>query len=470
MDPIARHAAARPSAPALLFGEEEERSYAALDRAVAHRRAQLGAIGVQPGDRVGLHAPRSARLVTILWALWRHGAVAVPLSTRLPPAEVGQAARRAGCSLLLSDSSAVAEAGPDDVTVRSPGALPVASGIEDGERTLVPDRPATILYTSGSTGTPKAALHTWRNHLYSAKGANANMPLREGDRWLLTLPLYHVGGLAPLVRCAVAGAAVLVPAADRSLADSLRRRRATYASLVPIQLRRLLDADEGAPPPSVRGLLIGGGPIPPSLVRRAQVRGWPVLASYGCTEMASQVTTTGLGAARAVPRSAGRRLPHRRLRIDGGEILVAGPPLFDGYVTADGIEDPRRADGWYPTGDRGWIDAAGRLRVLGRTDRMFVSGGENVHPEEIEEALERLSGVERAIVVPVPDADYGARPVAFVEGSNSGRAEALSAALAERLPGFKIPEAFHPLRLPMGEEGVTVDRERLKRRARALHR
>jgi O-succinylbenzoic acid--CoA ligase len=364
----------------------------------------------------------------------------------------------------------VAEAGPDDVTVRSPGELPEGETSGEHVSSPDPDRPATILYTSGSTGTPKAALHTWRNHLYSAKGANANMPLREGDRWLLTLPLYHVGGLAPLVRCALAGAAVVVPAADRSLADSLRRRRATYASLVPTQLRRLLDADEDAPPSSVRGLLIGGGPIPPTLVRRAQERGWPVLASYGCTEMASQVTTTGLGAARAALESAGRRLPHRRLRIDDGEILVAGPPLFDGYVTADGIEDPRRADGWYPTGDRGRIDAAGRLRVLGRTDRMFVSGGENVQPEEIEEALERLSGVERAIVVPVPDPEYGARPVAFVDGPTAGRGEALSAALAERLPGFKIPEAFHPLRSPRDEEGLTVDREQLKRRARALHR
>jgi O-succinylbenzoic acid--CoA ligase len=395
--------------------------------------------------------------------------VAVPLSTRLPPAEVGRAARRVGCRLLLSESDAVAEARPGAVTVRSPGRLPAEGATRGEDRSLDADRPATILHTSGTTGTPKAALHTWANHLYSAKGANANMPLREGDRWLLTLPLYHVGGLAPLVRCAIAGAGGVLPCPEQTLAENLRSGAVTYLSLVPTQFRRLLAATEGAPPSSLRGVLLGGGPIPSALVRRAQARGWPILASYGCTEMASQVTTTALGARDSALESAGRRLPHRRLRIDDGEIQVAGPPLFEGYVTADGVEDPRTGDGWYATGDRGRIDAAGRLHVLGRIDRMFVSGGENIQPEEIEEVLQQLSGVERAVVVPVPHPEYGARPVAFVDGSDPGTAEGLSAALAERLPGFKIPDAFHPLTPQPDSDGVKVDHEQLERRARALH-
>jgi len=466
MDPIARHALARPSAPALL-GAEEERTYAALDRAVAHRLRQLRAVGVRPGDRVGLHAPRSARLVTLFWALWRLGAVAVPLSTRLPPAEVGAAARRTGCRLLFTERDAVAEASPESLPVRRPDRLPDAGSTGAETQSPGPDRPATILHTSGSTGTPKAALHTWANHLYSAKGANANMPLREGDRWLLSLPLYHVGGLAPLVRCALVGAAVVLPSPEQTLADDLRRRDVTYVSLVPTQFRRLLAATEGPPPESLRGVLLGGGPIPSALVRQAQARRWPVLASYGCTEMASQVTTTALGA--AALDSAGRCLPHRRLRIEDGEVQVAGPTLFEGYVTADGLEDPRTATGWYPTGDRGRIDAQGRLHVLGRMDRMFVSGGENVQPEEIEEALQQMAGVERAVVVPVSHPEYGARPVAFVDGPDPGTAEALSASLAEQLPGFKIPDAFHPLTSHCGSDGLTVDHDHLRRRARVLY-
>jgi len=363
----------------------------------------------------------------------------------------------------------VAEASPESLPVRRPDRLPDAVSTGGEGPSLDPDRPATILHTSGTSGTPKAALHTWVNHLYSAKGANANMPLREGDRWLLSLPLYHVGGLAPLVRCAIAGAAVVLPSSEQTLAENLRRGDVTYLSLVPTQFRRLLDAIEGPPPSSLRGVLLGGGPIPSVLVQRAQARRWPVLASYGCTEMASQVTTTALGTMGSALESAGRRLPHRRLRIDDGEIQVAGRPLFEGYVTADGVADSRTEDGWYPTGDRGRIDAAGRLHVLGRMDRMFVSGGENVQPEEIEEVLQQVSGVERAVVVSVSDPDYGARPVAFVDGPDTVSAEALSTALAEQLPGFKIPDAFHPLTPEPDTGGLKVDHEHLERRARALH-
>jgi len=467
MDPITRYATARPEAPALL-ADRTQLSYEALDRAVAHRCRQLRAAGVRDGDRVGLHGPRSPRFVTLLWGLWRLGAVAVPLSTRLPPAEVERSARRAGCGLLLSQSDAVQEA-TEAVRTQPPATLPdpARSGREANEPDA--DRPATILFTSGSTGPPKAALHTWKTHLYSAKGANANMPLRRDDRWLLTLPLYHVGGLAPLVRCALAGAAVVVPASDQTIASELRRWDVTYASLVPTQFRRLLEATEGPPPSSLRGILLGGGPIPSTLVQRAQARDWPVLASYGCTEMASQVATTALGGREAAIDSAGRCLPHRRLRIEDGQILVAGASLFEGYVAEDGIDDPRRGDGWFPTGDRGRVDAAGRLYVLGRRDRMFVSGGENVQPEEIEDVLEQQAGVERAVIVPVPHPDYSARPVAFIEGPASDSSDALRAALAERLPGFKIPDAFHPLPSPDDVEGLKVDRDRLKRRARALH-
>jgi O-succinylbenzoic acid--CoA ligase len=185
--------------------------------------------------------------------------------------------------------------------------------------------------------------------------------------------------------------------------------------------------------------------------------------------MASQITTTAPGASLDELRTAGRRLPHRRLRIDDGQIMVAGAPLFQGYVTPDGLDAPRTDDGWYPTGDRGRIDASGRLHVLGRGDRMFVSGGENVQPEEIETALERIDGVGRAVVVPVPDPEYGRRPVAFVRTTAPRSPSELRTALAATLPGFKIPDAFHPLPPDATQTGLKIDRERLRNRARKLH-
>jgi O-succinylbenzoic acid--CoA ligase len=358
-----------------------------------------------------------------------------------------------------------------DVRILSPNEHIQTDGGEgsplESSQSLSDDQPATILFTSGSTGTPKAALHTWGNHRYSAKGANANLPLQPGDRWLLSLPLYHVGGLAILVRCALAGAAVVL-SPDAPLHESLRTTDATHVSLVATQLRRLLDAKTGGPPDALRAVLLGGGPIPDSLLRRGRERGWPLLTSYGCTEMASQVTTTAPGDSLDDLSTAGRRLHHRRVRIVDDEIQVKGAPLFRGYVTDEGLDDPRTDDGWYRTGDRGCLDASGRLHVTGRIDRMFVSGGENIQPEEIEMTLEQLDAVERAVVVPVSHPEYGHRPVAFVRLRTDVDCPDFERVLRRRLPGFKIPDAFHSLPDEGDSEGLKIDRSALRERAHKL--
>ena len=144
-------------------------------------------------------------------------------------------------------------------------------------------------------------------------------------------------------------------------------------------------------------------------------------------------------------------LPHRRLRVRDGQIEVGGQTLFAGYLTADGIEPPPlSADGWFDTGDCGRLDAAGVLTVTGRADAMFVSGGENIHPQEIEAVLGEHPRVAVAVVVPAPDPDFGARPVAFIEPHASPAAampaEAeLQALLAARLPRFKHPARYYTM-------------------------
>lgn len=442
-------------------------TYEHLNRRVAIAQRQLEQMGIDQGTRIGIHMPRGIEAVLLFWAVWRAGAVAVPLSTRLPSKEVVAQGQRVGIAVLVTTVSEVAETAPPTLPIRAPDVF--VNGTEEPSRTPAcsGDRSATILFTSGSSGSPKAALHTWANHLYSAKGANANIPLRPGDRWILSLPLYHVGGMAILVRCALAGATVVVPDQGAALSDAIRCRSGTHVSAVSTQFRRMLSGE--GPPEGLKAVLVGGGPIPESLLRRGKRRGWPLHTTYGCTEMASQVTATSPGAPADDLLTAGRRLPHRRLSIMDEQIHVAGRPLFQGYMTEEGLVDPRTETGWYPTGDRGRIDATGRLHVLGRIDRMFVSGGENIQPEEIEAALERLDDVDRAIVVPIPDAEYGERPVAFVRGRDGISDTALRQALTDALPRFKIPDAFHSLTEEEGHRRLKIDRDRLRERARKLH-
>jgi o-succinylbenzoate---CoA ligase len=312
---------------------------------------------------------------------------------------------------------------------------------------------------------PKAAIHTFGNHYYSALGSNANIALRPGDRWLHSLPLYHVGGLSILFRCLLAGATIALPQPGNPLSEAIASFGATHVSLVSTQLSRLLR--EGTDLGGLKAVLLGGGPIPPPLVDEALARGLPVHTSYGLTEMASQVTTTPPGASLEELRTAGRVLPNREVSIsEGEEILVRGATLFAGYVEAEELDRPLDEGGWFHTRDLGTLDENGYLRVRGRIDNLFVSGGENVQPEEIEEALCRLEGVREAVVVPVPDEEFGARPVAFVRMS-AGEPGDLARKVEPDLPRFKIPISFH-LWPEEARRGMKAERANLGELARRL--
>jgi o-succinylbenzoate---CoA ligase len=188
--------------------------------------------------------------------------------------------------------------------------------------------------------------------------------------------------------------------------------------------------------------------------------------------MASQVTTTPPGASHEELRTSGRPLPHREVGISSdGEILVRGETLFAGYVEGAAIDRPLDADGWFHTGDLGGLSENGYLGVMGRKDNLFVSGGENIQPEEIEEALSNLEGVEEAVVVPIPDPEFGTRPVAFVRMPDATvEGEMLTRALEAVLPRFKIPVAFHGWPEEGGLGGMKLNRAFFHERARQPRR
>lgn len=458
--------AAATAAPdvAALIGARGVTTYEELDRRVSAAALRLG--GLEPGSRVALYLPKDERYVALILALIRAGHVACPVSDRLPPKGVAPLLERAACSALISDDEVLLQTA--DLRGLSPESLfeeePLGSDDRAEPADIPLERPATIIFTSGSTGVQKAALHTFGNHYHNALGSNANIALRPDGRWLHSLPLYHVGGLSILFRCLLAHATVALPQQGPSLAESIARLGATHVSLVSTQLLRLLreDADLGG----LKAILMGGGPLPASLVDEAAVCVLPIHTSYGLTEMASQVTTTPRGASLGELHTSGRVLPGREVSIsaDGG-ILVRGETLFAGYVDGEKIDRPLDADGWFHTGDLGTLDEKGYLRVRGRRDNLFISGGENIQPEEIEETIYCLDGIDEAVVVPVSDPEFGARPVAFVRTKRDLRD--LAPELEKTLPRYKIPIVFHPW--PEGAQyGMKADRNALLERARWL--
>ena len=419
------------------------------DLTYAELRAEAGAVarrlaarGVRPGDRVATTLPPGVDFAALLHALPRLGAVFVPLNTRLTAGE-----RRAQV---------------DAVAPRVVVEAPLDGGEADVPRAgdVDPDAPHSVIFTSGTTGAPKPVTLTYRNHRASALASAWNLGVAPDDRWLCVLPLFHVGGLAILLRSAIYGtAAVVHPRFDEQAAlRSIASAEATLVSLVPTQLRRLAAAGlERAP--ALRAALVGGAPVPRALLEWAAARGVPALQTYGMTETASQIAT--LGAAEALRRggAAGRPLPGVELRVSpaDGEILVRGP------MVAPEAPGP---DGWLHTGDRGRVDGEGYLWVEGRLDDVIVTGGEKVSAAEVEGALLAHPAVVEAAVVGEPDREWGARVAAYVVLAGEVPRDELVAHCRARLAGYKLPRAIYPVReLPRTASGK-VARTALVRFAR----
>jgi O-succinylbenzoic acid--CoA ligase len=259
----------------------------------------------------------------------------------------------------------------------------------------------------------------------------------------------------------LAGAAVVTTTGIHTFADNLSNYGITHLSLVTTQLKRLL-ASAALPAPTLKAVLLGGSALPRQLIEAAHDAGVPLRTTYGLSETASQVTATPAHCAGDKRWSAGRALRGREVKIDtGGEILVRGQTLCRGYYRDGSVEPVVDAEGWFHTGDLGVLDDDGYLSVTGRRDNMFISGGENIHPEEIEAHLLGINGVRNAIVVPVNDDEYGQRPVAFVDAVQID-AHMLDERLLDYLPKFKLPIAYHAWPLQTQGSGIKPSRSDLK--------
>jgi O-succinylbenzoic acid--CoA ligase len=404
-------------------------TYTQLLSAVNTCAAKLQKRGVKAGDRIAIVEPNTPAHIIALLALWSLKAVACPVSTRLPKGTLHD-------QLHQIRARHMAPSRFIDRSVLFSRVLPTR------DLNYTQNQPATILFTSGTSAYPKAVLHTIGNYIASAQGANECLPLGPGDRWLLSLPLYHVGGLGILFRCLLAKAAVAVAPANIPLIRSLTRAGITHLSLVPTQLFRLLNTYKGQrrlKGLKLKAVLVGGGPIAQALLDRALAVGLPVYTTYGMTEMASQIATARYPAPVSVLRK-------RKVKISPqGEILVQGATLCSGYVHGDTIDLPVDKEGWFATGDLGTLDHRKHLTVTGRKDNMFISGGENIQPEEIERYLGHIDTIEDCMVVPRPCEEFGFRPVAFIKGGAGRRPQRaeLDQYLLAHLPKFKIPERYY---------------------------
>jgi O-succinylbenzoic acid--CoA ligase len=313
-----------------------------------------------------------------------------------------------------------------------------------------------LLFTSGSSGAPKLASLNVEHFIASAQSTINALFLTPESRWLLTVPLFHVSGLSILFRCLLSGSSIVLTS-DLLIGHPF----ASHVSLVPTQLLRVLEKE--SPFPYLKCALIGGAPISESLIEKALEKKIPLYLTYGMTEMASQITMTSQSDV-LLPLHLGKPLIGKEVSFaSDGEILVKGSSLFNGYDTPIGPQKKLLADGWFATGDLGSLDASGNLNYKGRKDNLFISGGENIYPEPIEEALGTISGVLQSLVIPLEDLEFGKRPVAFVhmEGELLSKEE-FQERLIHLLPKFCIPIHFFPFPKELLEKGFKVKRSELR--------
>lgn len=425
---VAGHARDHGDEPAIDDGDVSL-TWAALDALASSAAASVNRAGVATGERVALIAPSGGHDVATLLGILRAGAVAALVPAGLTARETATALEVMAPALVLSRPGIGARDTPSPALARDLAA------------------PAVIVLTSGTTGLPKGVVLSGTALAASADAWLAVLPPVTG--WALPLGLAHVAGLGVLWRAIRQRVPVrIVPSNDAdallaALADTVLA--ASHVSLVPAQLARLLDAARGtAPPTTLRALLLGGGAIPPELVVRASLAGWPVMPTFGLSECGSGVTALGTEEAIAAPDTAGRPLPGVTLTIaepdaDGiGEIIVESPAAFSGY-----LGEASRAPGEpVRTGDLGRIDEAGRLTVVDRRIDRIVRGGENIDPAEVEAALQAHPAVADAAVVGRPDAVWGQVPVAAIvlrPGAGDPGDEAILACARESIAGFKVP-------------------------------
>jgi O-succinylbenzoic acid--CoA ligase len=476
-----------PDRLALIAGDGSDRwTFSSLDSHVTQTVNYLVALGLGADDRVALLMSNSRTFVTLVHALSRLGAVLVPLNTRLAPAEIGWQLRDVGARWLIHDQvndlaarTAARDAGRPAlqlllVNENSLASLPTQASTPGSVRFRL-DAPHSILYTSGTTGHPKGAVLTYGNHWWSAIGSALNLGLSPDDRWLACLPLFHVGGLAILLRSVIYGnTAILHESFDPNAVNkTIDEEQVTVISVVSVMLRRMLEARGDRPyPGSLRCVLLGGGPASPELLEACVRHGVPVVQTYGLTEAASQVATLSPADARRKSGSAGLALLPTEVSVardnvdalagEIGEIVVRGPTITSGYVDNPEATAQALRDGWLHTGDLGYLDEEGFLYVLDRRDDLIISGGENVYPAEVEAVLLSHPAVDEAGVTGLPDQRWGQVPAAFIKVSQGlalteGELEAYCAA---RLARYKVPAYFRFVEsLPRNAAGKLLRRE-----------
>ena len=460
----ARRAAISPARPALVFAGRTT-TYAQLADRVARLAFRFREAGVRPGDRVAYLGPNHPAFVETMFATYAAGGVFVPLNFRLTAPEIDYLLGHSGASLLVHapECAPVVRA-----SARVPALTAVALATEyepwlatgtgtPAEVAVAANDPACILYTSGTTGRPKGAVLTHANVVWNTYNLLVGVDVAGDEVTLTSAPLFHV---AALNQCLLptflkGGCSVIMPAWDvDGCFDLIAEHRVTCMFGVSAMYAALAASPRWptADLTPVRRLLVGGASVPDALIRTYQERGLTFCQGYGLTETAPGATFLEAPESAGHPGSAGPPVFFTDVRCvrpdlsdtspgEPGEVIIRGPNVTPGYWNdPEATRDAFTGD-WFRSGDIAVVDQHGHFRIIDRIKDMYISGGENVYPAEVEAVLFEHPAVAEAAVVGVPDPTWGETGRAFLVPAPGHRVDPgeIRAFLDGRLARYKIP-------------------------------
>jgi fatty-acyl-CoA synthase len=468
VDPLRQWADLAPDRIALVDRVRDTRlTYRELDKTASQWAAVLESRGVGMGDRVALLAANRAESVSLFYACTRLGAALVPLNWRLAPGELATIYRHASVKLIAGEARFLTPLGGSLANALGPSididgeaaVLSKMSARVGNDVALSPEDPALILYTSGSTGHPKGVMLPQRQIFYNAVATTTAWELSHLDIAPVSTPFFHTGGwnvfATPLWQRG--GTIVLFDQFDPAgFLDALAEERCTVALTVPTQLVMMAQARNwGRELPHLRYFISGGAPCSGTLAATVRAAGYTLREGYGLTECGPNCFAISSEESAANPGKVGRPVPFLEMRLvdealndvaagEPGELLLRGPQMFGGY-----LHDPDRTDeavapgGWLRTGDLAMTDENGLYSICGRRKEMYISGGENVYPAEVESALVAHPAIAEAVVVGVPHSLWGEVGCAFILPRSGAVIPASAEVMTfakKNLAGYKVPK------------------------------
>lgn len=415
----------------------------------------LNAKKVQRGAHIAIILPNIPEYIASVFAIMGIAAIFVPINTRLTDREIIWQLRQAEIDLIITtmDYKNHDFNGIEVVFVDEQVDLSEISKISD--RKIALEDIACFVFTSGTTGTPKIVPLSYGNFFFGAFSSAQRLGLDTSDNWLLTMPLYHLGGLSIVFRSVLYGTTItLIQRFDESaILEAIEKHEVSQISLVPTMFQRLIITDDNLLLKTLRVILLGGAACPNVLLRNANELDLPVALTYGMTETCSQFATAPPGYQNIKLGSVGKPLLFNNFRIINSEgkilgpdqtgmLVIKSPTLMNGYLYAGSDQEYYNSDGYFITGDIAYTDADGDLFILQRRSDLIISGGENIYPREIENIILDFQEINDCVVLALDDDKWGQVPVAILQLNSTISSREIRLRVAEVLASYKIPKKF----------------------------